>query len=145
MITELPVVVSAVALMGLPVLPLSAITLVLLLVQMPPAVASEIDTGLPAWDMLTGPLIGVIVGIAFTVTVCVVIQLPAALLLKVIVATPAPSPEISPPEAIAIAVLLLDQLDTGEASESMVTKPTHKLKLPMIGCGFAYTVLLIVV
>ena len=135
MITELPVVVTAVAPIGLPVLPLSVITLVLLLDQMPPPVASDIDTGLPACDMLAGPLIAVTTGIALTVITCVVIQPPVALVLNVIVAVPGPAPVISAPDAIATAVLLLDQLATGDASESIVTSPTHILKLPMIGCG----------
>jgi len=112
-------------------------TLVLLLVHIPPAVASEIDTGLAARDIVAGPLIGVTAGIAFTVTTCVVVQLPVALVLKVMVAVPAPSPDISAPEATATVVLLLDQLETGDASERIVTNPTHMLKLPIIGCGFA--------
>ena len=137
MIIELPVVTWAVAAIGLPVLPLRVITLVLLLVQIPPDVASEIDTGLPALDIVAGPLIAVTTGIALTVTTCVVIQLPAELVLNVIVAVPACSPVISAPEATATVELLLVQLDTGEASDRIVTKPTHILKLPSIGCGFA--------
>jgi hypothetical protein len=84
-------VVSAVAPTGLPVLPLSVITLVLLLVQIPPAVASEIDTGLPECDIVAGPLIALTTGIAFTVTTCVTIQFPVALVLNVIVAVPGTS------------------------------------------------------
>ena len=53
-------------------------------------------------------------------------QLPVALVLKVIVAVPALSLDISAPEATATAVLLLDQLETGEASERRVTNPTDK-------------------
>lgn len=137
MITELPVEVSAVTPTGLPVLPARVITLVLLLVHTPPVVASEIITGLPACDMVAGPLIAVTTGIALTVTTCVVIQLPVAVVLNVIVAVPALSPVISAPEHTAIEVALLDQLAAGEASESSVTNPTHRLKLPCIGCGGA--------
>ena len=127
----------AVAPIGLPVLPLSVITLVLLLVQIPPDVASEIDTGLPASDIDAGPLIAVTTGMAFTVITWVTIQLPVALVLNVIVAVPAPSPVMLEPDATATAVLLLDQLLTGDASERIVTRPTHRLKLPCIGCGLA--------
>lgn len=74
-----PAVVSAVAVTGEPVLPLSDITAELLLVHTPLAVASEIVAGV-AWDTLDGPEIGDTGVDAFTVTVYVAIQLPGVIL-----------------------------------------------------------------
>ena len=129
--------VSAVAFIKVPVLPLSTITLVLLLVHIPPLVASDMVTAPPACDILVGPLIAVIMGIAFTVITCVTIHIPAVVLLKVMVAVPTPSPVMSAPEAIAIVVLLLVHPPAEDAVDRSVTAPTHILKLPCIGNGLA--------
>jgi hypothetical protein len=83
-------------------------------------------------------------GCAPTFIVWVVMQLPAALLINVIIAVPVDTPVMSAPAADATAALLLVQLVPGDASDKSVTPPTHTLNVPAIGNGFAYTVLLAV-
>jgi hypothetical protein len=141
-ITDVPVVVTAVAVIVMPVVPLSEIAPVLLLLHapVPPAAVSDKVTGVPN-AMLVAPCIAVgVVGVGLTVTVAVVIQ--PVVILYVIVVVPAATPVTTPDATTVAAVVLLLVHDVDVAVESLnvVVDPLHTVNVPKIADGFLLTV-----
>ena len=102
---------------------------VLLLLQVPPVVASPKAVDKPTQTEAT-PVIAV--GEVFTVTWIVVRQLPTV---YVMLGVPAVTPVTTPPATVASAVLLLLHAPPLVASLSAVVKPVHTIAVPAIAAG----------
>ena len=108
-----------------------------LLLHTPP-VAASLNVVVRPWQTLVAPVIAA--GVGLTVNGVVIKQL-VAVLVKLIVNTPAETPVTTPPEDTdAKAVLLLVQVPGPDTSDKVVVEPTHTKLLPVIPDGKAFTV-----
>ena len=119
--------------------PLTVATGTLLLIHVPPLVAS-VRAAVPPRQMLTG-LVGRIGEDAFTVTTAVAMHPVDAMqvIVAVPVVTPLTIPEVTP--TVATDVLLLLQVTPPVELESAVVPPVHTVLVPeMAGLGFIVTI-----
>ena len=119
--------------------PPTVATAVLLLVHVPPPVAS-VSAAVPPRQMLTAP-VGMIGDAAFTVTIVVALQPVEAMqvIVAVPVATPVTMPDVAP--IVATDVLLLLQLPVPNVLLSVVVPPAHTVLVPeMVGSGVTVTI-----
>ncbi len=79
-----------------------------------------------------------LVGVAFTVTFLVLLQL--VLNWYVIATVPAPMPVITLPVALATAALLLLQVPPAGELEKIVVRPVHTVAVPVMSVGRGFTV-----
>jgi hypothetical protein len=76
-------------------------------------------------------------GEAFTVMALVTAQLPGSV--YEIVADPAPTPDTTPPDTVALAVVLV-HVPPALPSVRVVVEPVHTVAAPLIAAGTACTV-----
>ena len=112
------------------------LTLLLPALQVPPAVTSFNDTLVPAHSELD-PVIAC--GVALTVTPLTATQPVTAVYVMFTVPAPAPV-NIPDVPIVAIRPLLLLHVPL-PVSESAVVVPVHKLNVPRIACGLAFTLI----
>jgi hypothetical protein len=112
-------------------------TVVLPLVQLPPASASLNVVIDPAH---TASVPAMADGNGLTVTTACAMQ-PVAVLVKVMIAVPADIPEKRPVDpTVAVLVLSLVQVPGILTSDKIVDEPAHKVLIPVIAAGNGFTV-----
>jgi hypothetical protein len=127
-------------------LPFTVATAVLLLLHVPPEIASDNVIVLAA-QTVVGPVIVPAVALLITDTPAVVVAVPQLVVIEyVMVAAPAVIPRNTPVAATMLATeaLLVDQVPPDTALDKVVTEPTHTAVVPEIvpAEGPAFTAIL---